>query len=135
LQIVERDNLAARAKILGARFTNGLEKLFQNYDAIGDVRGKGLYSMIDVVTDKKSKRPDAEMAERIRYNAALEGLIFICVKNFMRFCPPLIITEGEIDQAVAGLERAINGALAGYPKNVDFRAPSSLASGQERVPA
>lgn len=135
LQIVERDNLAARAKILGARLTNGLEKLCQNYDAIGDVRGKGLYSMIDVVTDKKSKRPDAEIAERIRYNAALEGLIFICVKNFMCFCPPLIITEGEIDQAVAGLERAIKGALAGYPKNIDFRASSSLASGQERVPA
>ena len=91
--------------------------------------------MIDVVTDKKSKHPDAEMAERIRYNAALEGLIFICVKNFMCFCPPLIITEGEIDQAVAGLERAIKGALAGYPKNIDFRASSSLASGQERVPA
>jgi hypothetical protein len=33
------------------------------------------------------------------------------------------------------LERAIKGALAGYPKNIDFRASSSLASGQERVPA
>jgi 4-aminobutyrate aminotransferase-like enzyme len=133
LQIVERDNLAARADRLGARLTSGLEKLCQNYEAIGDVRGKGLYSMIDVVTDKASKRPDAEMAERIRYNAALEGLIFICVKNFMRFCPPLIITEGEIDQAVAGLEKAIKSALAGYPKTVDFRASSSLAAGQERA--
>jgi 4-aminobutyrate aminotransferase-like enzyme len=80
---------------LGARLTNGPEKLCQNHDAIGDVRGKGLYSMIDVVTDKKSKRPDAEMAERIRYNVALEGLIFICVKNFMRFCPPLNYYRGQ----------------------------------------
>ena len=135
LQIVERDNLAARADRLGARLTSGLEKLCQNYEAIGDVRGKGLYSMIDVVTDKASKRPDPEMAERIRYNAALEGLIFICVKNFMRFCPPLIINEGEIDQAVAGLEKAIKSALAGYPKNVDFSASSSLAAGQERAAA
>jgi len=55
------------------------------------------------------------------------------VKNFMRFCPPLIISEGEIDQAIAGLERAIKSALAGYPKDVDFRASSSLAAGQERA--
>ena len=89
--------------------------------------------MIDVVRDKKSKRPDAEMAERIRYNSALEGLIFICVKNFMRFCPPLIVTEAEIDEALAGLERAIKSALAGYPKHVDFRASSSLAAGAERA--
>ena len=95
-------------------------------------RGQGLYSMIDVVTDKKSKRPDAAMAERIRYNAALEGLIYICVKNFMRFCPPLIISEAEIDEALAALERAIKQALAGYPKDTDFRASSSLALGTER---
>ena len=88
---------------------------------------------LDVVSDKESKRPDAEMAECIRYNAALEGLIFICVKNFMRFCPPMIVTESEIDQAVAGLERAIKSALAGYPKNVDFRASSSLAAGEVRT--
>ena len=129
LEIVERDDLAAHAEVLGARLSSGLERLSQTYEAIGNVRGKGLYSMIDVVTDKKSKRPDAAMAERIRYNAALEGLIYICVKNFMRFCPPLIISEAEIDQALAGLERAIKQALTGYPKDVEFRASSSLAPG------
>ena len=133
LEIIERDNLTARAEVLGARLASGLERLCQSYDAIGDVRGQGLYSMIDVVTDKKSKRTDAAMAERIRYNAALEGLIFICVKNFMRFCPPLTTTEAEIDEALAALERAIKRALAGYPKDVDFRASSSLATGSERA--
>ncbi|MDP6818672.1 MAG: aspartate aminotransferase family protein [Alphaproteobacteria bacterium] len=132
LEIVERDDLSARAEKLGARLTAGLKRLCQSYEAIGDVRGQGLYSMIDVVADKKTKRPDAALAERIRYNAALEGLIFICVKNFMRFCPPLIIAEAEIDAALAALERAIKRALAGYPRDVDFRASSSLAAGAER---
>jgi 4-aminobutyrate aminotransferase-like enzyme len=133
LEIIERDNLTARAEVLGARLAGGLARLCQSYEAMGDVRGQGLYSMVDVVADKKSKRADAEMAERIRYNAALEGLIFICVKNFMRFCPPLITTEGEIDEALAALERAIKRAIAGYPKDVDFRASSSLAAGSERA--
>jgi len=132
LEIVERDNLAARAEVLEARLARGLERLCESYEVIGDVRGQGLYSMIDVVTDKKSKRPDAAMAERIRYNAALEELIYICEKNFMRFCPPLIISEAEIDEALAALERAIKQALAGYPKDTDFRASSSLALGTER---
>ncbi len=133
LEIIERDNLTARAEVLGARLAGGLVRLCQSYEAMGDVRGQGLYSMVDVVADKKSKRADAERAERIRYNAALEGLIFICVKNFMRFCPPLITTEGEIDEALAALERAIKRAIAGYPKDVDFRASSSLAAGSERA--
>ncbi|MDP7342633.1 MAG: aspartate aminotransferase family protein, partial [Alphaproteobacteria bacterium] len=132
LEIVERDNLAARAELLGARLKAGLKRLCQTYEAIGDVRGQGLYSMIDVVADKKTKRADAAMAERIRYNAALEELIFICVKNFMRFCPPLIIAEAEIDAALAALERSIKRALAGYPRDIDFRASSSLAAGAER---
>ncbi|HJN61973.1 MAG TPA: aspartate aminotransferase family protein [Alphaproteobacteria bacterium] len=132
LEIVERDNLAARAELLGARLKAGLKRLCQTYEAIGDVRGQGLYSMIDVVADKKTKRADAAMAERIRYNAALEELIFICVKNFMRFCPPLIIAEAEIDAALAALERSIKRALACYPRDIDFRASSSLEAGAER---
>jgi hypothetical protein len=50
----------------------------------------------------------------------------------MRFCPPLIIAEAEIDAALAALERAIKRALAGYPRDIDFRASSSLAAGAER---
>jgi 4-aminobutyrate aminotransferase-like enzyme len=102
---------------------------------VGDVRGKGLYYLLDIVTDKKSKRIDPAMAERIRYNALLEGVCTIAVKNFVRVCPPLIISEAEMNDVIGRLEIAIRQAMAGYPKDVDFRDSSSLAMGTRPVAA
>lgn len=129
LEIVLRDRLDERAAALGEVLRAKLDSLRDAYEVIGDVRGQGLYQMLDVVSDKGSKAPDPAMAERIRYNAALEGVILICVKNFIRICPPLIVTEAEIDEVVGRLETAIRRALAGYPKDIDVRASSSLALG------
>ncbi len=131
LEIVLRDKLAARAELLGAHLRARLEALCQAYEPLGEARGVGLYQMLDVVADKASRRPDLAMAERIRYNAALEGVILICVKNFLRICPALIVTEAEIDDFCGRLEVAIKRALDGYPKEVDFRASSSLALGED----
>ncbi|MEE8211790.1 MAG: hypothetical protein V3T85_07710, partial [Acidiferrobacterales bacterium] len=68
------------------------------------------------------------MAERIRYNMMLENMVCICVKNFIRLCPPLIITDAQIDEIVGRLETAIQRAQAGFPKDVDFTSSSSLAA-------
>ena len=135
LEIVLRDKLAERAARLGAVLRGHLDRLAGTYEVVGDVRGKGLYHMLDIVADKKSKRPDPAMAERIRYNALLEGIATIAVKNFFRVCPPLIITEAEIEDVVGRLETAIKRAMAGFPKDVDFRQSSSLAMGKHSAAA
>ena len=128
LQIVIRDGLAERSQGLGERLAAGLEGLVERHECIGAVRGIGLYRLIDVVTDDRTRAPDPEMAERIRYNAALEGLITIAVKNFIRVCPALIITEAEIDETVERLERAIRRAEEGFPREFDYSSSSSLAA-------
>jgi 4-aminobutyrate aminotransferase-like enzyme len=128
LQIVLRDKLDERAARLGGILRHKLDALKKKHECVGDVRGRGLYQMLDIVKDKRSKTPDPAMAERIRYNAVRERAIFICVKNFIRFCPPLIITEAELDEAVGRLERAIQCAERGEPKDLDFSSSSSLAA-------
>jgi len=128
LEIVLRDNLAGRAANLGAFLRTRLESLLEAHEVIGDVRGKGLYQMLDVVSDKDSKTPDPVMAERVRQNALSEGLVLICVKNFLRICPPLIVTEEDLDEVVGRLDRAVRLALAGHPKEMEaFENSSSLA--------
>ena len=52
LQIVLRDNLTERAEALGAVLRDKLDGLKHKYDCVGDVRGKGLYQMLDIVRDK-----------------------------------------------------------------------------------
>jgi 2,2-dialkylglycine decarboxylase (pyruvate) len=133
-QIVLRDNLTERSRAMGPALRRRLDGLKERFECIGDVRGEGLYQMLDVVTDKASRTPDFAMAERIRYNAALEGAIFICVKNFIRICPPLIITEAELDDAIGRLETAIRRSEEGHPQGVDFTASSSLAASEKRRP-
>jgi 4-aminobutyrate aminotransferase-like enzyme len=134
LEIVLRDNLTERASNLGALLAERLEGLRARHHVVGDIRGEGLYRMLDIVTDTTSRTPDSAMAERIRYNAMLEGVAAICVKNFFRICPPLIITEAQIDDIVGRLDTAVERAVAGFPKDVDFTGSSSLAEGGARQP-
>ena len=135
LQIVVRDKLAERSEKLGDLAEQELLKLKKKYACIGDVRGKGLYRMLDIVKDDKSRTPDPIMAERIRYNCALEGVISIAVKHYFRFAPPLIITEAEIKDIVGRLDIAIKRAMAGFPRVVDVRESSSLSIGDRPVAA
>jgi len=128
LQIVLRDGLAERSQRLGERLATRLEGLAERHEAVGAVRGIGLYRMLDIVKDDRTRTPDPEMAERIRYNAALEGLILIAIKNFIRVCPALVITEAEIDETAERLERAIRRAEAGFPREFDHSSSSSLAA-------
>ena len=128
LQIVLRDNLAEQAAAKGARLRAGLEAIQRKYDVVGDVRGEGLYYLLDIVETPESRRPDPAMAERIRYNALLEGLATIAVKNFIRVCPALIITEAEIDETLGRLETAVQRSVEGFPRDLDYATSSSLAA-------
>ena len=89
LQIVLRDDLTSRAAHLGTVLEDRLKALYQRFEFIGDVRGLGLYQFLDIVTDRQSKTPDFEMAERIRFNAVGEGLILLTSRNCIRIvCRP-----------------------------------------------
>ncbi len=129
LEIVLRDGLDRRAAAQGEALRRALEGLAARHELIGEVRGKGLYQMLDIVTDRESRTPDPAMAERIRLNAALDGVIVICVKNFIRICPPLTVEDAEIAAFTERLDRAVRRSLDGHPKDVDFRSTSSLATG------
>ena len=131
LQIVIRDDLTSRAAELGRFLRAGLERLQQQFPFIGDVRGLGLYQMLDIVEDRQSKTPDFVTAERIRFNAVSEGLLLLTAQNCIRLVPPLIITEAELDDVVGRLEAALQKTEEGEPRGLDlaaaYDASSSLA--------
>ncbi|MDA8050763.1 MAG: aspartate aminotransferase family protein [Rhodospirillales bacterium] len=128
LQIVIRDGLAERSGRMGAHLRARLEEEILPFGIIGDIRGLGLYQMLDVVEDKRGKNPDPAGAERIRYNLMMEGVATIAVRNMVRIVPPLIITEAEIEDVVGRMRTAVKQAEAGYPRDVDFSRSSSLAA-------
>ena len=84
--------------------------------------------MLDIVVDSNSQTPNTELAERIRREAMKEGIAMIAVKNYMRICPPLIITENEIDDVVGRLDKAITRAVNNQTQKIEYSSSSSLAS-------
>jgi len=128
LQIVLRDDITARAADLGEILATRLNGLKLQHECIGDIRGAGLYRMLDIVSDPETRKPDPALAERIRREALAEGLVMIAVKNYMRICPPLIVTELEIDDIVGRLDHAISKAVANRSGGIDFSTSSSLAA-------
>jgi len=128
LQIVLRDDLTGHAAREGVFIGERLSEIQDKHDCIGDVRGKGMYRMLDIVTDRETKTPDAEMGERIRYHALEEGLLLIAVKNYVRFCPPTIATRDELDDMLGRLDAAIGRAQERRDIPIDVSGSSSLAA-------
>ena len=81
------------------------------YEFIGDARGLGLAWAIEVVKDKKSKKPDPERRGKILLNALKKGLVLLgCGKSAIRIIPPLIISEEEAKTGLEILDQAIKEA-------------------------
>ena len=100
--------LIANSALVGEYLQEGLRKLMQKHDCIGDVRGLGLMVGVEFVEDRTSREPAPELRDRIE-NACFErGLILLGAGfNTIRWSPPLIITRENIDVALEIFDEAI----------------------------
>jgi acetylornithine/succinyldiaminopimelate/putrescine aminotransferase len=94
--VINDRELLRRVRDLGTRFRGGLDEI----DAVGEVRGRGL--MI-------AARLDGVEAKDAAARALAEGLIVNPIgEDTLRFLPPLIIGEPEVDQALEILRRTLD---------------------------
>ena len=116
LDVVEEERLVDRARRIGQRLFDGLSRLKQRYDCVGDVRGRGLLLGMEIV--KSDKAPDHELGGQIAAEAFRRGLNMNIVKlpgmgGVFRIAPPLTISEEEIDMGLRIISESIEGALGG----------------------
>jgi LysW-gamma-L-lysine/LysW-L-ornithine aminotransferase len=96
LEEIEARDLMAHAERMGARFRAGIEAI--GSDRVREVRGLGLMLGIEL------KEKVAPIVAALRD----EGLLLINAgATVIRFVPPLVITEAEIDEAVAAFGRVL----------------------------
>ena len=112
VEIVIRDQLAARAEQAGARLRAGLGELRDRYDCVGDVRGRGLLVGMEIVADKESKKPAPELGAAITRRCFDLGLSMNIVAlpgmgGVFRIAPPLTITDAELDLGISILDQAL----------------------------
>ncbi len=82
------------------------------FAVVGDVRGKGLMIGVELVKDRASKEPAKKLCDALITRAYHNGLILLaCGQSTVRFMPPLVIDTGDVDEAIALLERSLNEVL------------------------
>lgn len=97
------DGLLPHARELSKRAFERFEDLAQRHQTIGDVRGLGLMIGVEMVSDRESRKPDREALDHVIAYALERDLIIIACGpdgNVLRFIPPLITTNEELDWAI-----------------------------------
>jgi putrescine aminotransferase len=110
LDIIERENLVARAEQMGVLIREKLTAALADHPMVGEIRGVGLIGAIELVADKRTRKflPNRGRTGMICRDYCFENnLIMRAVRDTMVFSPPLIISEPEIDLLVARATRAI----------------------------
>ncbi|WOH80454.1 aminotransferase [Bradyrhizobium sp. BEA-2-5] len=111
LDIVEKERLSERARIVGLHFMKRLKERFDQLEIVGEVRGVGLLGAVEFVADRETKRrfdPQLKVGARISKAARDRGLIARAMPHgdILGFAPPLVVTESEIDEIVERAYRA-----------------------------
>jgi len=105
LEIIEEENLVARADAIGRKTVEDLRRRLKSHSFVQDVRGLGLLIGVEIAGNKGDA---IDRAERIMYASLRLGLNFKVSKgNILTFAPPLNVTEQELDQAWTIIEKAI----------------------------
>lgn len=108
LRVIEDEDLVAHVARVGALALERLEGWRDRYPLVGDVRGRGFLIGIELVADRDAKRPDADAAEAVLYQALSNGLSFkTTMGNVLTLTPPLITTEQDMMRALDVLEAAL----------------------------
>ncbi len=110
VRVIKEEQLAERASKMGAYLRQKLEALQERFPQIGDVRGAGLMIGVEFSQPGTTGKPDKDTAKAVA-RACVENhlLLLTCgtYENVIRFIPPLIVSEEEIDEALTIFEAAL----------------------------
>ncbi|KAI7688207.1 hypothetical protein SSS_10662 [Sarcoptes scabiei] len=103
LDVIESENLIQNATEIGQILLNELNRLKEKYQIIGDVRGLGYFIGVDLVMNRRSKKPATTIAEyvvaRFKENRILmstEGKF----GNVLKFKPPMLFDRQNVQQFI-----------------------------------
>ena len=117
LEVVERDGLVERARMLGKVLSERLVELRDRHENVGDVRGRGLLQGIELVQDKASRTPADRLGQAVTAACLERGLHLNIVQlpgmgGIFRIAPPLTVSEEELDRGLDILDSAITEVTA-----------------------
>jgi taurine--2-oxoglutarate transaminase len=105
LQVYQEDRLIENSARLGQALAQRLEEIKSRHPSVGDVRSIGLFSAIELVKDRATKEPlPSSLLNRFLRE---QGLFTFLPSNLIFVTPPLCITEAQLDDGLAIIDRAL----------------------------
>ncbi len=103
LDVVEEEQLSERAEKLGKIFRSEMNKIIAKTDLVHSVRGKGLLNAI-IINDSQDSPTAWNLCVALKENGLLAKPTH---GNIIRLAPPLVITEEQLMECVAIIEKTI----------------------------
>ena len=110
LETIDKENLCARANVLGERFRKRAAKWQAQWELVGDVRGLGAMQALELVRSKATREPADEETKQVAQYCYEHGLVLITAGsygNVIRLLMPLVVTDAQMDEAMDVLEGAL----------------------------
>jgi 4-aminobutyrate aminotransferase/(S)-3-amino-2-methylpropionate transaminase len=114
LDVFDEEGLVDRAAEIGDRLRSRMEAWQDRFPQIGDVRGLGAMLAIELVRDRDTKEPAADLATAAVEAAFGRGLLLLksgIYSNCIRVLVPLVITDAQLDEALGVWEESLEAAL------------------------
>jgi len=113
LDVIEDEGLVENAATTGNYVLQAFQELQSKHEVIGDVRGRGLFFGIDLVSNRETKAPDAESAKRIVNELRNKGILMSKIgehDNVLKLRPPLCFSTEHADLLVSTLDDVLSNA-------------------------
>jgi 4-aminobutyrate aminotransferase/(S)-3-amino-2-methylpropionate transaminase len=114
LKMMEEERLVDRARVIGNKIMKKYRAWAKQYSFIGDVRGLGAMNGMEIVTDKKTRKPDGDLAKALVRRCYDKGLIMLTAGGFgnvIRHLVPLVVTNRQLEQGLAIFEEVLTEQL------------------------
>ena len=111
LDVIEREGLMASARRVGAHLRQRIAELGSRHALIGDVRGAGLFTGVELVTDRIAKTPATTQTACIVNGLRERGVLLSGTgeqANILKIRPPMVFTEAHADLLVDTLSSVLD---------------------------
>lgn len=116
LDVIEEEGLQEHARVTGERLLAGLREVATRHEAIGDVRGMGLFVGVQLVRDRTTREPDAALASELVNRAAERGVLLSTDgrdHDVVKIKPPLVFSAGDADRLIETVDAVLAEIAAG----------------------
>ncbi len=108
LEVIDEEELQQNALEVGRYFIERLSELKDRFTLIGDVRGRGLFLGIELVTDRETLEPAAAEASYLVNRLRAFGLLLSTdgpLHNVIKIKPPMVFSRSDVDLVITGMAR------------------------------